>query len=35
LAHLPEIESCYSVAGEDFYLLKVRVASPVELEGLL
>ena len=35
LAHLPEIESCYSVAGEDFYLLKVRVASPVDLEGLL
>ena len=28
LAHLPEIESCYSVAGEDFYLLLVRVASP-------
>jgi Lrp/AsnC family leucine-responsive transcriptional regulator len=35
LARLPEIESCYSVAGEDFYLLKVRVASPLELEGLL
>ena len=27
LAHLPEIESCYSVAGEDFYLLLVRVAA--------
>ncbi len=35
LAHLREIESCYSVAGDDFYLLKVRVASPVELERLL
>jgi Lrp/AsnC family leucine-responsive transcriptional regulator len=28
LAHLSEIDSCYSVAGEDFYLLLVRVASP-------
>jgi len=35
LAHLPEIDSCYSVAGEDFYLLLVRVASPAELERLL
>jgi len=35
LADLPEIESCYSVAGDDFYLLKVRVAGPVELERLL
>lgn len=35
LSKLPEIESCYSVAGEDFYLLKVRVSSPLELEGLL
>jgi Lrp/AsnC family leucine-responsive transcriptional regulator len=35
LAALPEIESCYSVAGEDFYLLKVRVAGPVDLERLL
>jgi Lrp/AsnC family transcriptional regulator, leucine-responsive regulatory protein len=35
LAHLPEIESCYSVAGEDFYLLKVRVGSPADLERLL
>src|SRR5882724_367606 len=25
LAKLPHIESCYSVAGEDFYLLLVRV----------
>lgn len=35
LAHLPEIESCYSVAGEDFYLLLVRVAGPVDLERVL
>ena len=35
LSHLPEIDSCYSVAGEDFYLLLVRVASPVDLERLL
>lgn len=35
LAHLPEVEACYSVAGEDSYLLLVRVASPVDLERLL
>jgi Lrp/AsnC family transcriptional regulator, leucine-responsive regulatory protein len=35
LAGLPEIESCYSVAGEDFYLLLVRVQSPGDLERLL
>jgi Lrp/AsnC family leucine-responsive transcriptional regulator len=35
LAHLGEIESCYSVAGEDFYLLLCRVGSPGELERLL
>ena len=35
LAHLAEIDSCYSVAGEDFYLLMVRVASPADLERLL
>ncbi|ASW55072.1 Lrp/AsnC family transcriptional regulator [Plantactinospora sp. KBS50] len=35
LAHLPEIESCYSVAGEDFYLLLLRVAGPVDLERVL
>jgi len=35
LAHLSEVEACYSVAGEDFYLLLVRVAGPVELERLL
>ena len=35
LAHLSEIEACYSVAGEDSYLLLVRVASPPDLERLL
>ncbi|NUS73685.1 MAG: Lrp/AsnC family transcriptional regulator [Corynebacteriales bacterium] len=35
LAHLSEIESCYSVAGEDNYVLLVRVASPMALERLL
>lgn len=35
LAGLPEVEACYSVAGEDFYLLLVRVASPSDLERLL
>ena len=35
LSGLPEIESCYSVAGEDFYLLLVRVKSPGDLERLL
>ena len=35
LATLPQIEACYSVAGEDFYLLLVRVASPSDLERLL
>jgi Lrp/AsnC family transcriptional regulator, leucine-responsive regulatory protein len=35
LAHLPEIESCHSVAGEENYILLVRVATPSDLEGLL
>jgi Lrp/AsnC family transcriptional regulator, leucine-responsive regulatory protein len=35
LAVLPQIEACYSVAGEDFYLLLVRVANPAALERLL
>jgi Lrp/AsnC family leucine-responsive transcriptional regulator len=29
------VEACYSVAGEDSYLLLVRVASPADLERLL
>jgi Lrp/AsnC family leucine-responsive transcriptional regulator len=35
LAHLAAIEACWSVAGEDSYLLKVRVDSPASLETLL
>lgn len=35
LADLPEIEACHSVAGEESYILKVRVASPEQLETLL
>jgi len=35
LAHLSRIESCYSVAGEESYLLKVRIEGPTELERLL
>jgi Lrp/AsnC family leucine-responsive transcriptional regulator len=35
LRHLQEIEACHSVAGEENYILKVRVASPVALEELL
>jgi len=35
LAHLTSIEACHSVAGEESYILKVRVASPGELENLL
>ena len=35
LAHLAAIEACHSVAGEESYILKVRVASPNELENLL
>lgn len=35
LEPIPEIVSCYSVAGEANYLLMVRVDSPLELERLL
>ncbi|MEP6527167.1 MAG: Lrp/AsnC family transcriptional regulator [Nocardioidaceae bacterium] len=35
LAHLGAIEACHSVAGEEAYILKVRVASPAALESLL
>ncbi|MBA3719939.1 MAG: Lrp/AsnC family transcriptional regulator [Nocardioidaceae bacterium] len=35
LAHLTEITSCYSVAGDSSYLLHVRIAGPAELEDLL
>jgi len=35
LARLSAIEACHSVAGEESYILKVRVASPAALENLL
>ncbi len=35
LADLPQIEACHSVAGQESYILKVRVPSPVDLETLL
>jgi Lrp/AsnC family transcriptional regulator, leucine-responsive regulatory protein len=35
LAHLDAIEACHSVAGDESYILKVRVASPAALELLL
>ncbi len=35
LAHLTAIEACHSVAGDESYILKVRVASPRDLEDLL
>lgn len=35
LEELPEIESCHSVAGEESYVLTVRVSSPRHLEQLL
>lgn len=35
LAHIAEIESCHSVAGEESYVLLVRVESARTLEDLL
>ena len=35
LHDIAEIEACYSVAGEESYILFVRVESPRALEGLL
>ncbi len=35
LRQIPEIESCWSVAGEESYILKIRVANPSDLEDLL
>ncbi|MEU5882907.1 winged helix-turn-helix transcriptional regulator [Spirillospora sp. NPDC047279] len=35
LKHITAIEACHSVAGEESYILKVRVGSPNELEDLL
>jgi Lrp/AsnC family transcriptional regulator, leucine-responsive regulatory protein len=35
LAHIHEIEACYSVAGDESYILHVRVTEPRRLEELL
>ena len=35
LEHLAAIEACHSVAGDENYILKVRVSSPTALEELL
>jgi len=35
LAGIDEIESCWSVAGEESYILKIRTATPADLEELL
>ncbi|KRB74185.1 AsnC family transcriptional regulator [Nocardioides sp. Root190] len=35
LVGMTEIESCWSVAGEESYMLKVRTTSPAEMEVLL
>jgi Lrp/AsnC family leucine-responsive transcriptional regulator len=35
LAQHPAVQSCYSVAGEESYILKVRVPSPEALEAFL
>lgn len=35
LEPLREVEACYSVAGDESYILKVRVSTPAGLEDLL
>lgn len=35
LSHLTAVEACHSVAGDESYILKVRVATPSDLEALL
>lgn len=35
LSSIKEIESCWSVAGDESYILKTRVATPADLEDLL
>ena len=35
LAHLDAVEACHSVAGDESYILTVRVATPPDLEHLL
>lgn len=35
LIGIPELEACHSVAGDESYILKARVGTPADLEGLL
>jgi Lrp/AsnC family leucine-responsive transcriptional regulator len=35
IADLPEVESCYAVAGDEAFIVKVRVSTVDELERLL
>ena len=35
LEHIDAIEACHSVAGDESYILKVRLARPSDLEDLL
>lgn len=35
LTEIAEIEACHSVAGDENYILKVRVPTPADLERLL
>ena len=35
LRGIAEIESCWSVAGDESYILKIRVATPRDLEDLV
>lgn len=35
IEEIAEVESCWSVAGAESYILKVNVATPAELETLL
>ncbi len=35
LADLDEVEACHSVAGDESYILKIRVGAPGDLEALL
>jgi len=35
LRHLSAVEACHSVAGDESYILQVRVAGPADLEALL
>jgi Lrp/AsnC family leucine-responsive transcriptional regulator len=35
VSHFPEVEECYSIAGADSLMLKVRTGTTQELENLL